>query len=109
MATVADFSASETGTIETALKQRWPGQELDIQLAEVEIRMHPDDRELSEIPAIFWQVGEAKFVICQIGDHSYRSQFYCRGYQQHGAGKSEFNDISDCLVTLLQMHADKEP
>ena len=33
---------------------------------------------------------------------------YYKGYQQYGTGKSEFDDIADCVTTLLQVHADKE-
>lgn len=108
MPAVNDFSESETQAIETTLNERWPGQDLDIQLADVEIKLDPDDREFSEVPAIFWLVDEANFVIAKTGERSYRCQFYHRGYQQHGAGNTEFDNIADCLVTLLQVHADKE-
>lgn len=108
MTAVTDFTETETWAIETTLKERWPGQNIGLQLADVEIKMFPDDRELSEVPAIFWQVDDANFVIIKVGDRSYRCQFYYRGYQQYGTGKSEFDDITDCLVMLLQVHADKE-
>lgn len=108
MGAVADFTQSETWVIETTLKERWPKQPIELQLADVDIRMYPDDRELTEVPAIFWQVGEANFVIIKVGDRAYRSQFYYRGFQQYGTGKTEFDDITDCVVTVLQVHADKE-
>ncbi len=60
MGAVADFTQSETWAIEKTLKQRWPKQPVELQLADVEIRMYPDDRVLTEVPAVFWQVGEAK-------------------------------------------------
>ena len=31
-----------------------------------------------------------------------------RGKEQYGTGKSEFDDIADCVVTMLQVRADKE-
>ena len=70
--------------------------------------MYPQDRELTLCPAIFWQVDDTSFVIVKVGEKRYRSQFYYRGYQQYGTGKSEFDDMTDCVVTLLQVHADKE-
>jgi hypothetical protein len=108
MSTIKDFSDAEQWTINTTLKERWPNLELDLQLADVEIKMYPHDRELTSCPAIFWQVGDASFIIIKAGERSYRSQFYYKGYQQYGTGKPEFDDIADCVTTLLQVHADKE-
>jgi len=108
MSTIKDFSDAEQWAVSTTLKERWPKQDLDIQLADVEIKMLPHDRELTVCPAIFWQVGETSFIIIKAGDRAYRSQFYYRGYQQYGTGKAEFDDIAECVTTLLQVHADKE-
>ena len=108
MSTIKDITETEQWVVSTTLKERWPNQDIDIQLADVEIRLFPHDRELTECPALFWQVGETSFVIIKVGERAYRSQFYYRGYQQYGTGKSEFDDISDCVTTLLQVHADKE-
>jgi hypothetical protein len=108
MPTIKDFSDAEQWTVNTTLKERWPNQDLDIQLADVEIKMYPHERELTVCPALFWQVGETSFVVIKVGDRTYRSQFYYKGFQQYGTGKSEFDDIADCITTLLQVHADKE-
>jgi hypothetical protein len=108
MPTIKDFSDAEQWTVNTTLKERWPNQDLDIQLADVEIKMYPHERELTVCPALFWQVGETSFVVIKVGDRAYRSQFYYKGFQQYGTGKSEFDDIADCITTLLQVHADKE-
>ncbi len=108
MSTINDFSDAEQWTVETTLKERWKNQPLELQLADVEIKMFPHDRELTTCPALFWQVGETSFIIVKVGERTYRSQFYYKGYQQYGTGKSEFDEIADCVTTLLQVHADKE-
>lgn len=108
MSSIKDFSDAEQWAVNTTLKERWPKQDLDIQLADVEIKMFPHERELTVCPALFWQVGDTSFVIIKVGDRAYRSQFYYKGFQQYGTGKSEFDDIADCTTTLLQVHADKE-
>jgi hypothetical protein len=108
MQTIKDFSDAEQWAVNTTLKERWPRLDLDIQLADVEIKMYPHERELTVCPALFWQVGETSFVVIKVGDRAYRSQFYYKGFQQYGTGKSEFDDIADCITTLLQVHADKE-
>ena len=108
MSTIKDFSDAEQWAVNTTLRERWPKLDLDIQLADVEIKMYPHERELTVCPALFWQVGETSFVVIKVGDRAYRSQFYYKGFQQYGTGKSEFDDIADCITTLLQVHADKE-
>jgi hypothetical protein len=47
-------------------------------------------------------------VSIKVAERAYRSQFYYRGFQQYGTGKPEYDDITDCVVTMLQVHADKE-
>ena len=108
MSTIKDFSDAEQWAVNTTLRERWPKLDLDIQLADVEIKMYPHERELTVCPALFWQVGETSFIVIKVGDRAYRSQFYYKGFQQYGTGKSEFDDIADCITTLLQVHADKE-
>jgi len=100
--TIKDFSDAEQWAVNTTLKERWPKLDLDIQLADVEIKMYPHERELTVCPALFWQVGETSFVVIKVGDRAYRSQFYYKGFQQYGTGKSEFDDIADCITTLLK-------
>ena len=108
MTTINDFTDAEQWAVNTTLKERWPALNLDIQLADVEIKMFPHERELTTCPALFWEVGETSFIVIKTGERAYRSQFYYRGYQQYGTGKAEFDDIADCITTLLQVHADKE-
>ena len=108
MSPVPDFTEAEQWTVETTLKERWPEQDLEIQLADVEIKMYPQDRELTVCPAMFWETGSTSFVIIKVAETTYRSQFYYRGFQQYGTGKTDYDDITDCVVTMLQVHADKE-
>lgn len=108
MSSIPDITETEIWTVESTLKERWADRTIEIQLADVETRLFPDDRETTECPAIFWQVDDANFVIVKAGDRRYRSQFYYRGYQQYGTGKDEYDDLTDCVVTMLQVHADKE-
>ena len=108
MSSIADITETEQWTVSSTLKERWPELSIELQLADVEIRMYPGDRELAECPAIFWQVDEASFIIIKVAEKVYRAQFYYRGYQQYGSGGKDFDDIADCLVTMLQVHTDRE-
>jgi len=108
MSTIKDITDPEHWTVSTTIKERWPNQDIDVQLADVEIKLFPHSRELTVCPALFWQVGSTSFIIIKVGERNYRSQFYYKGFQQYGTGKPEFEDIADCVTTLLQVHADKE-
>lgn len=80
MSSVPDFTEAEQWAVETTLKERWPEKDLEIQLADVEIKMYPQDRELTVCPAIFWDVGSTGFVIIKAAERTYRSPFYYRGF-----------------------------
>ena len=108
MSSIPDITDTEQWAVTTTLKERWPDLQIELQLADVEIRMHQGDKELSECPALFWQVDEASFIIIKVAERTYRCQFYYRGYQQYGGGIKDFDDITDCVVTMLQVHADRE-
>ncbi len=108
MSSIPDITDAEHWSVSTTIRERWAGKDIDLEVADVEIKMYPHERELTQCPALFWQVGETSFVIVKVGERAYRCQFYYRGFQQYGTGKAEFDDITDCVTTLLQVHADKE-
>jgi len=107
MPEINDFTDSEKWIIETTLAERY-GQPVGYEMGDAEIRLAPSDRELSACPVIFWQMNGCNFVIFKTGDRRYRSQFFYRGYQQYGTGVYEYDDLTECTVSLLQTQADYE-
>jgi hypothetical protein len=107
MSAIPDFNDSELWVIRNTLKERY-GEDKDLHLADSEIRMRPDDRVLTECPAVYWEAGDAHFVLVKTGLDRFRCQFYYRGYQQYGTGIREFDNIGDCVLTLLRTQADYE-
>lgn len=106
MAVIADITESERWIVQTTLKERY-GRDLEINLADAEIRLHPSDRELTVCPVLFWSDDEGcSFVIFKTGDRRYRSQFFYRVHQQMGTGVEEYDDLAECTVSLLQAQAD---
>jgi hypothetical protein len=106
MPEIPDITDSEQWILRTTLKERY-GRDMEIQDADAEIRLSPSDRELSGCPVVHWR-GEdgCNFVVFKTGDRNYRCQFFYRGYQQYGTGVPEYDDLSECLVSLLQVQAD---
>lgn len=106
MAEIPDITGSEQWIIKNTLRERY-GHDMEIQYADSEIRLMPSDRELTACPVIYWHDDEeCHFVIFKTGDRNYRAQFFYRAYQQFGTGVREYDDLSECAVSLLQVQAD---
>jgi hypothetical protein len=106
MPQVADITDSEQWIVRTALRERY-GREVPLQIADSDIRLRPSDRELTSCPVFYWEDGDCHFVVFKSGDRKYRCQFYYRLYQQMGTGIPEYDDLTECVVSLLQVQADQ--
>jgi hypothetical protein len=103
---IPDFTDTELSVVRETVRERFRA-EVEIQPIEGEVRIEPEDRELTLCPGLYWRgEGRAQFVIFKVGDSRYRCQFFYRVHQQYGTGQDEYTDIGDCVVTLLQVQAD---
>lgn len=105
---IKDFSDTDIWTVRQTLDERWGKGKTEIERADVEIRLHPGDRELSTCPALFWEYESSNFIIFKIAESTYKTQFYYKGRDQYGTAVPDFDNILDCIVTVLQVHADLE-
>lgn len=105
---IKDFSETDIWTVQQTLDERWGKDKTELQLADVEVRLRASDRDLSLCPAIFWEFENSNFVIFKIGGSTYKTQFYYKGRDQYGTAVPTFDNILDCIVTVLQVHADLE-
>ena len=106
MSEIPDITDSERWIVETTLKERYGDATPELQFADAEIRLGPADRELTTCPVFFWEADGCHFVIFKSGERRYRCQFFYRGYQQYGTGVHEYDDLTECTVSLLQTQAD---
>lgn len=107
MSNIPDFTESEQALIRTTLKERY-GHEVEFELADAEIRLSLADRTLTECPVVFWSQRDANFVIAKSGEKEFRCQFFYRGHEQFGTGRETYDELGDCIVTLLQVQSDHE-
>ncbi len=105
MSAIPDITETEDWIVRTTLKERY-GQAPELQFADAEIRLNPADRALTSCPVFVWESEGCHFVIFKTGERRYRCQFFYRGYQQYGTGVHEYDDLSECAVSLLQAQAD---
>ena len=96
---IKDFSESDIWTIQQTLDERWGKDKVETQLADVDIRLRPGDRELSTCPAVFWEFEDSNFVVFKIGHSTYKTQFYYKGRDQYGTAVSTFDNILDCICS----------
>ena len=107
MQKIPDFTEQELWMIQTTLGERY-GENIEVQLADTELRLNPALTELTLCPTAYWQYDNCHFVIFKLGSGRYNGQFYYRMYQMYGTGRNEYDDISECVVTLLQVQADHD-
>ncbi|MCU7882281.1 MAG: hypothetical protein KZQ66_09940 [Candidatus Thiodiazotropha sp. (ex Lucinoma aequizonata)] len=107
MPEIPDITDSEHWIIEATLTERYE-QKVETQIADAEIRLMPSDRKLTSCPVIYWNQEDCNFIIFKSGSRKYRCQFFYRGYQQYGTGVHEYDDLTECIVSLLQAQADHE-
>jgi len=108
MSDIPDITDTEHWTIKTSLDERWGTDVITPELVDVEARLDPSDRELTECPAVFWQYKDCHYIIMKTGENSYRTQFYYGNREQFGTGIREYEDLADCVVSLLQLQADHD-
>ena len=102
---IADFNDTELWVIRNAIRERY-GNDMELMLADSELRLDAGSTELTPCPTLVWQDTEATLAIFKSGEDRYRPQFYYKGHEQYGTGKKEFNDLGECIITLLQVQAD---
>ncbi|MGD8842580.1 MAG: hypothetical protein PVJ83_03810 [Gammaproteobacteria bacterium] len=105
MSGIPDFSDSELWIIGSTLTERY-GEAPEIQLAETEMRLDRGKTELVPCPTVYWEHGGCHFAVVKTADRKYRCQFFYRLYQMYGTGVEEYDDLTECIVSLLQVQAD---
>ncbi|WP_455208097.1 hypothetical protein [Kaarinaea lacus] len=51
---------------------------------------------------------DCHFVVSKPGKMRYYAQFYYKGSEQFGTGIREFDNLFECVTTLLRVQADHE-
>jgi hypothetical protein len=104
---IPNFTQRELNLVKQCLKERY-GQDVPVEVAEAELMLDQLTQALDTCPTITWQERTANFVVSKTGDNRFRCQFYYIEAEQFGTGKDEYDNLGDCVVTLLQVQADHE-
>jgi hypothetical protein len=103
----SDFTDSELKLVNQSIMERY-GRVVPVQVADAEVQLDPEDEKLTDCPTLYWEERGAHFVVIKIGDSGYTGQFFYNETTQFGTGKPMFDNLGDCVITLLQVQADHE-
>jgi hypothetical protein len=104
---IADFSNAERSLVQVTLKERFR-REVEIDEVETELRLNPADRELSLCPALYWEVDGCRFILSKTGMNRFRAMFFWSVRDRFATGKEEYDNLGDCVVTLLKMQEEAD-
>jgi hypothetical protein len=107
---IPDIGDADRWVVESALRSRY-GKRVETQLADVELKLTPEDEQLTACPTLYWEERGAAFVIAKIAGSRYRTMFYYPGDfnpEQYGTGRVEYDDLAECVTAVLRMQADHE-
>lgn len=104
---IPDFSGAELDTVRTLSLQRFK-QDIELHVADAELRLDPDSDELTDCPTLFFHERACNFTIFKTGFSEYRCQFFYVPSQQYGTGHPYYTDLTECIAALLQTQSDHE-
>ena len=105
MDTAPDFTDPEKKVVNDTLQERYK-EAVEIQEADTELRLDPDTPHMTVCPALYWSHDGYQFIVCKIGDSRYYAEFLDEENHHYGTGIKQYDDILDCVVSLLRGQAD---
>ena len=105
--TIPDFNSAERWVIESALKERY-GHLVQIELADSELKLDPETPVITVCPTVYWSERGCNFLIFKTREDRYRSQFFYSDEEHYGTGRTEYDELAECVGLLLQLQADHE-
>ncbi len=104
---IPKFTDRERTLVSQTIYERY-GQTVPLQTAEAELQLNLLEETLTTCPTLTWDARTAHFVVFKTGDNRFRCQFYYTDVEQFGTGKDEYDNLGDCVVTVLQVQSDHE-
>ena len=101
---IPDFTETELWTVRSTLKERY-GKEIEPQRADTEVMLGGADG-MAWCPALFWSAKGANFAVVKIGTKRFRAYFYYHPEHQLGTGIDSYDEIGDCVISVLQVESD---
>ena len=102
---IPDFTDAEWQLVSQILLERY-SRLVPLQSADVELQLDPASETLTTCPSLYWNELGAEFIVSKLADQRYRCQFFYSANEQFGTGRDVYDNLGDCVTTLLQLQAD---
>ena len=107
-----DFFPQEKELVQTTLLERY-GRVVTLQPVEVELQIDPKTHEPTTCAALYWNDGDAEFVLARMIAFAgaapiYRAQFFYGDDEAFGTGHSNYGNLGDCVISILQVQSEHE-
>lgn len=102
-----DFSDNERQLVTQILLERY-SRIVPVQTVEVELLLNPADAQPVPCPALYWSEMGVEFVVAKTGEQRFRCQFFYSADEIFGTGRETYDNLGDCVVTLLRLQADHQ-
>lgn len=102
-----DFSDEELKLISDTLSERF-GKPVETHLADIELPADDAGNEITPCPAIYWEENGCHFILAKTSDNKFVSQFFYDDQEQFVTEKPFYDDLQNCVMSLLQVQADHE-
>lgn len=106
-AAVPDLTETELHTVHGLLLRRY-GRPVTTERVDSELALTPGDPAVTVCPSIYWNERGAHFVVCKAAAGRYRGMFFYTEAEQFGTGRDEYDDLEDCVMSLLRVQSDHE-
>ena len=103
---IPDFSDAEQQLVASLLEQRY-SRTVAIELADSELQLETE-APLTSCPTLYWAERGAHFVLCKVARDRYRCQFFYTDAEQFGTGRTEYDELGECVLALLRVQSDHE-
>ena len=104
---IPDFTADEQTRVEALLARRY-GKPVAIERADAELLLDPGSGEMTTCPTLYWTARGAHFVVFKVADRTYRCQFFYSDADHYGTGRDTYDDLRECMLSLLRVQSDHE-
>ena len=103
--TIPDFTDSERKLVSQILLERY-GRLVALQSADVELQLDPPSEQLTTCPTLYWKELGAEFIVSKVPGPLFRCLFFYSASEQFGTGRDVYDNLGDCVITLLRLQAD---
>ena len=100
-----NYTQSEIDATKKLIDERWKDKDVTVHLAD--INYEKEGEETSQpYPALVWEDKHSTFVVLKMGMLAYKSFFYYLKNKRYDTGVLEYNDLQECVTSLMQSQAD---